>query len=129
MLAAWTTTLSKKPSVSTKIWRLTPTSFVFPSKPRTPPMRVLTDWKRDNGGARGGIAAGMQPGQLAQVGVDLDPGPIAAPSPKVIRDRLPSAVLAGQIPPGTAGPQDVEHAIGDAPHIRRARAAIGFAGG
>ena len=59
----------------------------------------------------------MQLRQFPQVSVDLDPGGIPVPLPKVILDGLPGAVLAGQIPPGATGPQDVEDAVGDAAHV------------
>ncbi len=43
-------------------------------------------------------------------------------------DRLPGAVLPGQIAPGAAAAQDVEDAIRNPPHIRRPWPSMGFAG-
>lgn len=55
----------------------------------------------------------MQPRQLAQEGMDLDPGPVAAPLPKIVLHRPPGALLAWHIAPGAAGAQDGEDASGD----------------
>jgi len=46
MLALWTTTNSSKPSVSTRMWRLRPLTFLPASYPRSPPCAVvLTVWE------------------------------------------------------------------------------------
>jgi hypothetical protein len=60
----------------------------------------------------------MEPRQLAQMGMNLDPGASAAPLAKIIVHSLP----------GAAGPQDVEDAIGDAAQVRGSRPSMGFAG-
>ena len=59
----------------------------------------------------------MQARQLAQVRMDIEPGAITTPLPKLVIHRLPGTILAGQIAPRAAGPQDIEDALGDAPHV------------
>lgn len=74
----------------------------------------------DDRGARGRIAPGMQARQFAQVRMDLDPGAVAAPLPKIVIHRLPGTVLAGQIAPrhpGTARAQHVKDTIGNLAHV------------
>jgi hypothetical protein len=80
-------------------------------------------------GAGGRVAAGVQPSQLAHLGMDAGPGPIAAPLPKGGGDGAPCAVLAGELAPRTAATPHVEAAIADAPYIGRPRAAARFGGG
>ena len=42
--------------------------------------------------------------------------------------RTPRTVLAGQIPPGAAGPQHIKDAVGNPAHVRGSRAAVRFGG-
>ena len=85
-LAAWTTTESKSPSVSTRIWRLTPDQLLVPVVAAQSAHERLDRLALDNRGTGGGIAAGMEPGQLAQVRMDRTQMPIATPLPKVVLD-------------------------------------------
>jgi hypothetical protein len=104
MLAAWTTTLSKNPCRIDQDMPFDAHQLLVPIKSPYAAHEGFDRLTIDNGGTGRRIPSGMQPGQLPQTGMNLDPGAIPTPLPKIIIDRLPGAVLAGQIAPGAASP-------------------------
>ncbi len=95
-LARWTTTPSKNPSVSTRIWPAALASCRLLVSVEAPHAahQGLDRLAVDNGSARGGIAAGMETRQLVQLAVDAGPGAIEPSLTEIPVDRLPGAILA-----------------------------------
>src|SRR5215510_5550738 len=114
MLAACTATLSKRPSVSTRIWRLRPVIFLPASKPcgssKAPFLRALDALAVDDCRGRARLPSRL----LAYPQVEI--GPYCALRRKVFGQRLPLA----------AGPQHVENSVQNLAHVNRALAAAGL---
>src|SRR4051794_23124866 len=112
MLAAWTTTTSNNPIVSTGICRLIPLIF-FPRvvPPRASGSRRLDRLAVDAAGARLGFLAGDLPDSAAQRVVDLLPPPVAAPLVEVVADGPLGREVMGQGGPGATRAQDIEDGV------------------
>src|SRR5262249_36989167 len=133
MLAACTATLSKRPSVSTRMWRLRPLIFLPASKPcgraRPPFLRALGTLAVDDRRGRACLPSRllayrhikrvMNALQRAIPGPQVEIGPYRALRRQVLGQRLPLA----------ARRQHVENAVQNLAHIDRALAAAVLGGG
>ena len=98
--------------MSTSRWRLRPFTFLPPSKPALPAdARGLDRLAVDDSGAGLGITAEVHAEPFAQRRVDPLPGPIQAPFPEIVVDRLPRRPLLGQEAPSAAGAQLIEDRV------------------
>ena len=98
---------------------LASSQFLGPIKPAHPASQRVDRLTVNYGLAGGGISADMQPRQFAQLRMDTCPGAIETPLSEMPIDRLPRALLTGQIAPGAATPQDIKDAFDDAPNVNR----------
>src|SRR6266478_5637452 len=127
MLAGWTATLSNRPSVSTRIWRLRPVIFLPASKPcgssKAPFLRALGALAVDDRRGRACLPSRllayrhiervMDALQRAIPGPQVEIGPHCALRRQVFGQRLPLA----------ACPQHVENSVQNLAHVDRALAA------
>src|SRR5262249_38734358 len=132
MLAACTATLSKRPSVSTRMWRLRPLIFLPASKPcgssATPFLRALGTLAGDDRRGRACLPSRllayrhikrvMNALQRAIPSPQVEIGPYRALRRQVLGQRLPLA----------ARRQHVENAVQNLAHIDRALAAAVLGG-
>src|SRR6266566_9279480 len=132
MLAGWTATLSNRPSVSTRIWRLRPVIFLPASKPcgssKAPFLRALGTLAVDDRRGRACLPSGllayrhikrvMNALQCAIPSPQVEIGPYRALRRQVLGQRLPLA----------ARRQHVENAVQNLAHIDRALAAAVLGG-
>src|SRR5262249_9081596 len=117
-LAAVTTTASKKPRESTRIWRLRPcTFFAAVGPPFRAPQRGLDRLAVDRRRTGRQHPPGLNAGQGAKDVEDLLPGAVRVPIPEVVIHAVPGREVVGQGTPRAAFPGVIEQGVDDLAQI------------
>src|SRR5919199_1156376 len=127
--AAWTTTASSSPAVSTRMWRLRPRTFLASVvAPLAPGLGRLGALAIDDCGRGLRCPAGLLPRLLHQVLMDLLQGAVPGPLVEVVAHAGPRRELPRQQPPLAARARKVQQRVDDFPQFQAGgapRAAVG----
>ena len=129
-LALCTLASTSSPSVSTRMWRLRPLTFLPPSKPLcSPPTPVVfTDWASTMPALGSGSRPSFRLKRRRSARFKCLPGSVDAPFPEVVEHRLPGREVSGQHPPLAAALEAVEDGVADLARAVEPRAASPFGG-
>src|SRR4051795_8887728 len=125
--AGWIAALSSRPSVSTRMCRFLPLTFLPASYPDgsmcAPLFRALDTLAVDDGCRRARLLAGPLADLDGQGVVQPPQRAVPGPQGQVVVHRAPRRQVLGQGAPLAPGGQDVEDAVQDLAHVHRALAA------
>src|SRR5712692_10702251 len=126
-LAGWTATLSNRPSVSTRIWRLRPLIFLPASKPcgssQAPFLRPLGALAVDDRDGRTGLPSRTLAHRHVEHVMHTLQRAIPCPQIEIVPHRALRRQVFGERLPLAAGPQHIENAVQNLAHVDRALAA------